>query len=266
MMTGAEEQHMDSQDTGAPQFASGRSGRTGSELTPTTPAADPAGNAESKSLTIMAPCKPSRELLFAHLPASAHAERMRQLRTELMLRHAPGRAECLSLAVISPAAGEGRSVLAAELALAFSQLGKRTLLIDADMRRPRQHQLFEVGQRDGLQQLISRFDPKMILRVDGFPALHVVTAGEPGEQNPSELLSDGRFDAIIRKFRELFDYIIVDSPEFSEYTDARVISTVIGSVLTVSRSGKTSMRASRDMLTQLKPSGARILGGVINGG
>ena len=253
-------------ESGSAQFSPGREVTVGTELVMTEPQADHAKGASGapSSIALRSPCKPSRELLVAHMPGHAYSERMRHLRTELMLRHTPGRAECLALALISPAREEGRTVLAAELALTFSQLGRRTLLIDGDMRRPRQHQLFQIPQQDGLSRLISEFTPQALLRVEGFPALHVLTAGHAVEQNPSELFSDGRFDALIRKFRELFDFIVVDTPGFTEFTDARVISTVIGNVVTVNRAGHTSLRASREMLAQLKPSGASVMGAVLS--
>src|SRR6185437_13081017 len=131
--------------------------------------------------------RPGNRLQAACDADNPHAEQLRALRTELLLLAEGGRdASCL--AIISPCSHEGRSQLAAELAVAFSQLGQRTLLIDADLRRPTLHSLFGVEVQWGLAQSLAFGEPPHLIGVEGLPFLTVLPAG-PRVSNPLELLS-----------------------------------------------------------------------------
>src|SRR6185436_9716186 len=117
------------------------------------------------------------------------AEELRGLRTQLMIRWAKAGVQHRVLAIVSPGAGEGRSYVAANLAVAFSQLGERTLLIDADLRRPRQHHIFNVSDRIGLSAVLSgRAGRSAVAPVPEFGALSLLTAGAR-PPNPQELLA-----------------------------------------------------------------------------
>ncbi len=206
--------------------------------------------------------RPGPQLLIAHDSAHPHSERVRLLRTELLLRHM-AREEGAAVAVLSASAGEGRSLLAAELALAFAQLERPTLLLDADMRSPMQHTLFGTQLGNGLAQAITNGGRPTFLEVEGSPALSILTAGVC-PPNPLELLSDGRFDSLMTELRNSFEFIIVDTPRFSDYADGLAIATVVGHVLTVHRARRTQYKVARNMLRQLASARADILGGVIN--
>lgn len=212
-------------------------------------------------LALLEPLCPSRSLTAIADPAHPFNDRIRQLRTELMLRR-KAHSVALGVAVIGCGAGEGRSQIAAELAIAFAQLGRSTLLLDADMRNPRQHLLFGTELRDGLAQAIERSDAPTLFGVDGYPTLSVLTAGIC-PANPIEFLSDGRFESLFDEFRHYFEFIVVDTPRFADYADAQVISTVVGNVLTVHRARHSSYKAARTMLRQLDSTRANILGGVL---
>jgi receptor protein-tyrosine kinase len=206
--------------------------------------------------------RPGRQLLSAHDPAHRHSEQMRLLRTEILLRHAAPE-HSMGIAVVGAASGEGRSQLAAELALAFAMLGRSTLLLDADLRRPRQHALFGIELGDGLAQAIVREEQPKIYGVEGYPTLSLVTAGV-SPANPLELLSDGRFDALMDDLQHTFEYIIIDTPPCADYADGLVVATVVGHVLTVHRAGHTQYKTARAMLRQLASAQADVLGGVLN--
>lgn len=214
-------------------------------------------------VTIVAPWgRPALQLLSAHNPRHSRSERIRLLRTELQLRHTV-RNDALAIAVLGAKAGEGRSQLAAELALSFAQLNRSTLLLDADLRHPRQHALFGIELRDGLAQVILRGEPPAFHGIEGYPTFSLMTAGL-SPSNPLELLSDGRFDSLIDELRHMFEVIIVDTPRCSDYADGLVIASVVGHVFTVYRSGHTPYKAARSMLRQLVSAQANILGGVVN--
>jgi len=212
-------------------------------------------------VVVLDPLKIGGELRGA-LSDVARAERLRLLRTEILLRHRTQRG-AIAVAVVGAGAGEGRSLLAAELALSLAQLNRSTLLIDADMRHPRQHLLFGTQLHDGLAQAIERGETTSLYGVEGYDALSLMTAGICPAK-PIELLSDGRFELLMDELRSTYDYIVVDTPSCSDFADGLVISTVIGHVLTVHRAPYTSYKAARAMLRQLASSRADILGAVIN--
>src|SRR3977135_1612396 len=113
----------------------------------------------------------SSELVVAHAPFHPRAEEIRSLRTQLLIRWSNAGVKRGVMAIVSPGSGEGRSYVAANLAVAFSQLGERTLLIDADLRRPRQHRIFNVPDRVGLSTVLSG-------RADGSSAIPVSEFGK----------------------------------------------------------------------------------------
>ena len=154
---------------------------------------------------------------------------------------------------------------AAELALAFAQLGRPTLLIDADLRKPRQHTLFGIETPGpGLIQAIMHSDSPGLHSVEGFPPLAVLTAGDRTAENPNELLSSGQFQRLVATLRFRFSCIIVDTPRFGAYSDAQIVAAVLGNVLCVHRAGASTFRDTQDMLHDLTSSRATILGSVLN--
>jgi protein-tyrosine kinase len=129
------------------------------------------------------------ELLAAWQPESEAVEHLRALRSQLMLRWFENDARHAALAVLSAGPGEGRSYITANLAVLFSQLGKRTLVIDADLRRPRQHEIFGLSSRVGLSTILSgRAGREAVIEIESVPGLAVLPAGAL-PPNPQELLA-----------------------------------------------------------------------------
>ena len=207
--------------------------------------------------------KPSKELLLVSDPENPHCERIRALRTELMLLLGNESRQASAVAVLSPGPGEGRSQLAAELAIAYSQLGKRTLLVEADFRRPRQHRLFGAENATGLAQYLRSGGTPQLLRVDGLPELSLLPSG-PAPSNPLELLSDGRFERLLSDWRRVFDVVFIDTPAVTNFADGLAIASFAEQVLLVTRSNTTSHKDMKDTLRRLATTNARILGAVIN--
>lgn len=207
--------------------------------------------------------RPGNRLQAACDADNPHAERLRALRTELLLLAEGGRdASCL--AVMSPCSHEGRSQLAAELAVAFSQLGQRTLLIDADLRRPTLHSLFGVEVQWGLAQSLAFGEPPHLIGVEGLPFLTVLPAG-PRVSNPLELLSGGRMENLLRHWRRDQAFIVIDTPPVAQYADALTIAAMVGQVVLVSRTQSTPYKELKGLLQRLGPTHARVLGAVVNG-
>ena len=216
-------------------------------------------------IALLSPLRPGRELLFARAQDDERSEQIRKLRTELLLRAHTDKGGALTMAIVGAGTGEGRSLLAAELALAFAYLNRPTLLIDADLRNPRQHALFGMeSPGTGLVQAIMLRDSPGLHSVEGFPPLAVLTAGDRSTENPNELLSGGQFQRLIAALRLRFSCIIVDTPRFGDYSDAQIISAVLGNVLCVHRAGASTFRHTRDMLRDLTSSRATVVGSVLN--
>jgi protein-tyrosine kinase len=205
---------------------------------------------------------PSKQLILAHDPDNPRSERLRALRTELLLLHQTGRGANV-LAVVSPGSGEGRSQLCAELAISFAQLGRRTLLVDADMRKPQQHVLFGSTNQHGLSQSIAHNEKPYYHPVIGLPLMHLLTAG-PIPPNPLELLSDGRFSNLLTDWRNAFEFIVLDTPPVEECADGLAVATIAARALVLSRAQHTSFNSTRALLRRLASTQSKLLGAVIN--
>jgi capsular exopolysaccharide synthesis family protein len=169
-----------------------------------------------------------------------------------------------ALCLASPDVGDGKSFLAANLAVAFSQTGARTLLIDADMRRPRQHQIFGLDSSNGLSAVLAgRARGTAIQPVPDLPSLFVMPVGVV-PPNPLELLQRAAFGLLLRELLGKFDHVVVDSPALSRGADARVIAARSGSVVAVGRKGRSRLSAMSAMLGILARSRARVRGLVLN--
>lgn len=204
------------------------------------------------------------ELVAAYQPYSPQVEALRALRSQLMLRWFTGAEQQKTLAIVSPGTGEGRSYLAANLALVFSQLGERTLLIDADMRHPKQHTLFKLPNGSGLSSILSnRSTNSEVRRIPAFVDLSVVPGGPP-PPNPQELLSRPVFGKFLAVVGHEYDVIIIDTPAAVEYADAQAISVATRGALLVTRKHHTPLRRTGQLWTGLSHYGVAMVGAVLN--
>lgn len=210
----------------------------------------------------LANVEPGPKLTLVHDPFSKRSEHVRGLRTELLLLGAK-RDETAVMALLSPNPGEGRSLLAAELAIAFAQLGRRTLLVDADLRSPSIHTLFGHGNPWGLGQALSSAERPGLLGVEGTPQLSVLTSG-PVVPNPLEMLCGGGFARLIAGWRQDFNFILIDTPPVSQFSDALAIASVSDGIILLSRAATTKHRDMKGLVQRLGATQARILGAIIN--
>jgi tyrosine-protein kinase Etk/Wzc len=191
------------------------------------------------------------------------AEAYRTLRTNVTFVGAERPVQLLALT--SPGPGEGKSTTAANLAVALALGGHRTLLIDADLRRPLLHRAFGLVHEPGLTDvLVGRAAAREAIRPDVIERLDVLPAGS-SPPNPSELLGSDAMHALIAEVRQNYDYIVVDTPPVLPVTDATVISTVADATILTIRSGETEETSATRALDQLKRVNARIAGVVLNG-
>ena len=208
------------------------------------------------------PVEPGPQLQVALDRANPRNEKMRGLRTELLLLNETTNQANL-IAVMSANSGEGRSQLCAELAISFSQLGRRTLLVDADLRKPKQHILFGSNNEFGLSQAIAQNTKPYLHPVNGLDHLFLLAAG-PIPSNPLELLSDGRYEKLVKDWRAAYEFVVIDTPPVSQFADALAVATLVGRVVILSRAKVTSYKNIRDMMRRLETTRAQVLGGVLN--
>ena len=203
----------------------------------------------------------STELIAAYQPFSKQVEILRVIRSQLMLRwFASGRK---GLSIVSYDRGEGRSYLAANLAIVFSHLGKRTLLVDADLRRPRQHELFNIKKKLGLSDILAgRAGTSAITEAPVFKNLSLLTAGTL-PPNPLELISRG-YGACLEQLTADYDVILLDTPAGIQGSDAQLIAAKTGGMLLLARQHKTHMADLGRMKNLLESSGAACVGAVIS--
>jgi protein-tyrosine kinase len=206
--------------------------------------------------------EPGPQLTLAHDANSLRSEKIRALRTELLLLSDASNG-ANTIVLLSACAAEGRSQLAAELAISFSQLGRRALLVDTDMRKPSQHMLFRCANRTGLSEAITSGQRPLFHPVKGLPHLSFLTSGSI-PTNPLELLSDGRFERLLRDWRKSYDFVILDTPPIRDYADGLAIATLAGRCVVVSRGRHTSFNDTRNLLRRLATTQSQILGAVIN--
>jgi chain length determinant protein tyrosine kinase EpsG len=206
----------------------------------------------------------SSELVVAYEPFHPRAEELRALRTQLTIRWSSTGVKHRSLAIVSPGSGDGRSYLAANLAVVFSLLGERTLLIDADLRSPRQHRIFNVPDRVGLSAVLSgRADRSMVLPVPEFAKLSVLPAGAP-PPNPQELLSRPALGTFLREMEADFDVVLIDTPPARLYADSQSVAFRTGSAIVLARKDHTRMGEAQGVIRELSDAGVRVVGTVLN--
>lgn len=203
----------------------------------------------------------SREVVAAYPSRPSHVEALRQQRS-LLAQHWFARYP--ALAIISPATKEGRSYLAANLAVVFAQLGRRTLLIDGDMRAPRQNEIFRLVNRHGFSSFLAgRAGFEVIQSIPALAPLSILPAG-PVPPNPQELLDRGGLAPLLEEAFQRFQVIIIDTPAGGEHGDAHVIARHCGGALMVARQHHTRMRDAKELVERLSNLDVKLVGTVLN--
>lgn len=202
------------------------------------------------------------EVIAAYAPNSEGVEGLRALRSQLTiswLRYT----ERAVLTVVSPERGEGRSCLLANLATLFAQAGHRTLLMDANMRRPSQHTLFNIDNAVGLSSLLTgRAGREIAQRVHEQLRLYVMPAGIT-PPNPQELLSRPVFEVVLDQCAAQFDVVLIDTPPVIEAADAQILSAQAGSALMLSRRHHTRHGKLTAAMKKFTQAGVKVIGSVV---
>lgn len=205
------------------------------------------------------------ELISLNEPFSAQAEMFRAVRSQVMMRvfsdlDGPRRA----LAVVSANQGDGKTFFAANLAVTLAQLGGRTLLIDADMRGPRQHEVFGVANTAGLSGILSgRSGGQLVQQISSVPGLFLLPVGIT-PPNPLELIERPAFALLMRELQVKFDYVIVDTPAAELGSDAVVIASRCGAALPIARKSESKLNLFQDLVVALNEAQTKVAGAVLN--
>ncbi len=207
----------------------------------------------------------SQALLINADARSPLTEIYRQLRTSLLLSTAGRPPKILLVASSEP--NEGKTTVATNVALSLAQTGANVLIIDADLRRPCLHSIFDLRNHRGLSTILAgemtRDDVFAMVEQHETGKLHVLAAG-PAPPNPAELLGSEQMRRLIATFASTYNFIIIDSPPIAAFTDSVLISSMVDGVLLVIHGGKSSREIARHSQKMLQEVGARILGVVLN--
>lgn len=196
-------------------------------------------------------------------PDGPVAEAYRRLRTSVELLGADRRQRVLQ--ITSPDSGDGKTTTVCGLAVAMASLGRRVVIVDGDMRRPRLHQIFGVPNDFGLSSILAGADPATAAQaVPGIDRLWLVPSG-PVPANPSELLADRPMAAFLHQLKGLYDFVIVDSPPVLPVTDATLLAAWVDASVLVATQHKTSVRQVRAAVDRLRQVEAPLVGTVLNG-
>ena len=207
------------------------------------------------------------ELVAAYKPFSKVGESLRAVRSQLMLRWFNKATRQRVLAIVSPASGEGRSFIAANLAIVFAQQGQRTLLIDANLRSSSEASLgalFRLGRSPGLSAILAeRAGLELAQGVAGLPNLTVLPTGAL-PPNPQELLGRASFGQLLARAAERFDVVLIDTPAGDEFADAEIVAARVGAAVMVARLHASLIAQTSAMARRLQDSGVALVGSVLN--
>lgn len=223
--------------------------------TPETKSVKTSSGSETQNIT-------ERGQIVRLKPKSIVAEAYRTIRTSIFFGVPKDGAK--TILITSPAPGDGKTTLASNLAIAMAQAGQRTLLIDADLRKPKQHTIFNIDSEPGLSSILSeaiRLDEA--IQPGSVTGLDLLTCG-PQISNPSEILNSEAFALILENLTKCYNRIIIDSPPVVPVADSQIIAARCDIVLLVVRAGKTTRRLVQRARDNLVSVGGRLLGAIVN--
>jgi capsular exopolysaccharide synthesis family protein len=196
-------------------------------------------------------------------PDSQSAEAFRTVRTAVFFGAPKERAR--TLLVTSPAPGDGKSTVVSNLAIAMAQAGQRTIIVDADFRKPLQHLLFGINHSDrGIGAVLAgKIKLSKAVQPTQVKGLYLLVAGT-GMANPAEVLSSAQFAKLLQCLAEAFDRVIVDAPPVTVVTDSQIIGALCDRTILVLQADKSTRKISQWAIDALQSVGAHLLGVVVN--
>lgn len=171
--------------------------------------------------------------------------------------------KCPIFVVTSPTANNGKTINSANLAINFAQMGKKTLVIDADMRNPSLHKLFSLSSRNGLSEILAGLTDNITVTKTDIENLSILTSGKI-PPNPTELLSSPRMDKLLDFVKEHYDCVFIDTPPINIVTDATVFAQKATGYILIVKTDTTNVPELKTSVTTLQTINANILGFIIN--
>jgi capsular exopolysaccharide synthesis family protein len=205
----------------------------------------------------------SEQLVTVLDPAAVASEAYRSLRTTLL--YAVANTPPTVILITSPGLMDGKSTTCANLAVVLAQAGKETLVIDGDLHKPSLHKIFGVPNVNGMVNVLTGEYDLSEMCTEPFPGLKILSAG-PIPPNPAELLISGRLASLVSQARQLFDYVLIDSPPTELVSDPMIIATQADAVMLVVNSEETSKVSMHRAVHDLEAVGANVVGTLINKG
>jgi exopolysaccharide transport family protein len=203
-----------------------------------------------------------KELFSIHDPKSSTAEALRSIRVNIAFRLQGEGAK--SFVVTSATPGEGKTLFALNMGVMFAGMGKKTVVVDGDLRRPRVHEIMEFDKKPGLSDaLIGDVPFSKIIRKGPVPNMFIVTSGTI-PPNPTELLTTGDMSEFSKSLHDLVDVIIYDSPPVTSVADSLILAQAAKNVVLMIKMGETSKKMTRSVVKQLKELDIKVVGAVLN--
>lgn len=204
----------------------------------------------------------NEELIVYNNPKSPISEAFRTIRTNIQFSNIDKRIK--SIVITSSGPSEGKSTVISNLAITMAQAGKKVLLIDADLRKPRIHKIFGLNSYKGLTNVISYdLDYKEVIKFTPVDGLDILTSG-PTPPNPAEILGSKKMKNFLKNVEEDYDLVLIDTPPIGVVTDAAVLATRCDGVILVCAVGQAIIDAAKIAKNSLEKVHANILGVVLN--
>ena len=205
------------------------------------------------------------ELIAARESQSIQAESYRSIRTTLLVSSPPGKIK--TILFTSPLAREGKSSTVSNLGVTLAESSKRVVIVDSDLRKPKQARIFGSGSANGpglSRYLSSHIEPAEIVKPTEIPNLHLITSG-PLPANPIELLTSEKMDALIAYLKRSFDFVLLDTPPLLAVSDALAMGPMADAIILVARGGQTPIQAIKQAKQKLDSHKLKCLGVILNG-
>ena len=171
--------------------------------------------------------------------------------------------KCPIFVVTSPTANNGKTINSINLAVSFAQMGKRTLLIDADMRNPTIHTMFSISVKNGLSEILAGLTDNISVSKTDVENLSVLTAGKI-PPNPAELLSSARMDKLLEFVKEHYDCVFIDTPPINLVTDSTIFAQKVTGYIVIVKTDTTNTHDVKTTVTNIEQIDGNILGFILN--
>lgn len=171
--------------------------------------------------------------------------------------------KCPIFVVTSPTANNGKTINSINLAVSFAQRGKRTLLIDADMRNPTIHRMFSISVKNGLSEILAGLTDNISVSKTDVENLSVLTAGKI-PPNPAELLSSARMDKLLEFVKEHYDCVFIDTPPINLVTDSTIFAQKVTGYIVIVKTDTTNTHDVKTTVTNIEQIDGNILGFILN--